>query len=581
MQFDRKPMVGWYDVKQLLATGIKAVVSIVFGNYSDKREIQAFAVWEDPYDFSQRDEVWIDYISDLGDGFNSTYTLAHLMAQHEIAVDNTILKRGDLLIMGGDEVYPTPEKIEYKNRLQGPYNAAFPWKKDEPKTQKPKLFAIPGNHDWYDGLTNFMRLFCQGRALGNWLTMQKRSYFALKLPHNYWLIGIDIQLQGDIDEPQKAYFKRIARKKFKEGDKVIMCTAEPSWVYASLTGEHEADQRLRYFIDHILKGEDEDYFNGKNKNLHISAILTGDLHHYSRYETSEHDAGQKTQLITAGGGGAFMHPTHMLKDNIELAQGSSATLKNEFPAKKQSRKLSWRNLLFPFYNWSMCIFLGTFHLLTSWFIQSTTKNPYGNSFMETGSGMEMSFSNVDNYLHMIMDSIKHSPTVLLLNLLLLGGILFFTDTNNGGKKWNYILGLGHSILQLANLYGCIWLFSRWNLHYLSLPVDSILQILLFTGEMILIGGLVSGVIFGLYFLVSIRIFKIHPNEAFSSFRHEGFKNFLRIHLTKEKLTIYPIGLKTVTKNWRNVGTREKPRFEGSAITYSLIETEPIEIYHTS
>lgn len=580
MQFDQKSMVGWYDVKQLSSTAIKTVVSLVFGNYADKRELQAFAE-RDVFDFSDQEELWVDYISDLGDGFNPTYTMAHLMAQDQIEADGNTLNRGDILIMGGDEVYPTPEKIEYQNRLQGPYNAAFPWKEKEPDTQKPKLFAIPGNHDWYDGLTNFMRLFCQGRALGNWLTMQKRSYFALKLPYNYWIIGIDIQLKGDIDDPQKTYFKKIARDKFEKGDHIILCTAEPTWTYASLSGNNDADQRLRYFIDHILKGKQEDYYDDKNKDLHISAILSGDLHHYSRYEAENTESGKVTHLITAGGGGAFMHPTHMLKDNIELKNGVSASLVGVFPEKSSSKKLIWKNLAFPFYNWGMCLFLGAFHLLTTWFIQSSTKNPYGNSFMETMSGMEISFANIDNYLHIIFDSIKHSPTVLILNVVLFAGILLFTDTSTGKKKWNYSLGFPHAALQIGNLYFCIWLFARWNITGLGLPVDGIIQILLFSMEMILLGGLISGLFFGIYLLKSSLFFGSHPTEASSSFKHEGYKNFLRIRLTKDTLTIFPIGLKTVTSDWKNTGTIEKPIFSGSPISFDLIEEKPIEIHHTS
>ncbi len=581
MQFEKKPMVGWYDVKQLASTGVKTVVSSVFGNFADKREMQAVAVQDEPCDFSSHDELWIDYISDLGDGFNPTYTLAHLMAKEEINVEGTTLKRGNVLIMGGDEVYPTPEKIEYKNRLQGPYNAAFPWKNDEPKSQKPKLFAIPGNHDWYDGLTNFIRLFCQGRALGNWLTMQKRSYFALKLPHNYWLIGTDIQLQGDIDEPQKAYFKKIAKEEFKKGDKVILCTAEPTWAYACMTDDFDAHNRLRYFINKILKGADEEYFDDKNKNLHVTTILTGDLHHYTRYETDADENGQKTQLITAGGGGAFMHPTHMLADDIKFEYGFHAKLKAVFPSVKDSIKLCWLNLAFPVFNWSMCVFLGMFHLLTTWFLQSATTNQVAKSFMESASELCFCFSNLDDYIRLIIKSVAHSPSVLMLNLLLFGGILIFTDTYTGKKKWNYIAGFCHSVLQIVALYGSIWFFSRLNLHHMSLPINGLKQIFLFSIEMVVLGGLISGIFFGLYLLVSILFFKSHPTEASSSFKHEGYKNFLRLHLSKEKLSIYPIGLKNVPKDWKNTGTAEKPKFEGGPISYSLIEKNPIEIYHKS
>jgi hypothetical protein len=35
--------------------------------------------------------------------------------------------------------------------------------------------------------------------LGGWLLPQERSYFALRLPHNWWVFGVDLALTGDID----------------------------------------------------------------------------------------------------------------------------------------------------------------------------------------------------------------------------------------------------------------------------------------------------------------------------------------------------------------------------------------------
>ncbi len=48
------------------------------------------------------------------------------------------------------------------------------------------MLALAGNHDWYDGLTTFLRLFCVGRPIGGWRTEQTRSYFAARLPHDWW-----------------------------------------------------------------------------------------------------------------------------------------------------------------------------------------------------------------------------------------------------------------------------------------------------------------------------------------------------------------------------------------------------------
>ena len=70
------------------------------------------------------------------------------------------------------------------------------------------MYAIPGNHDWYDGLTGFMRVFGQENWVGGRQTAQRRSYFAIGLPHRHWLWGIDIQNDAYVDSAQIAYFQR-------------------------------------------------------------------------------------------------------------------------------------------------------------------------------------------------------------------------------------------------------------------------------------------------------------------------------------------------------------------------------------
>src|SRR5215475_4970216 len=91
-------MVSWYDPRLLARIGVRTIISAVFGQYADQRLIQAVT---DPaaegelvkrYDFcsdaSRPDTclptdadgaLWLDYIADVGDGFESTYTMAYLL----------------------------------------------------------------------------------------------------------------------------------------------------------------------------------------------------------------------------------------------------------------------------------------------------------------------------------------------------------------------------------------------------------------------------------------------------------------------------------------------------------------------
>ena len=88
------------------------------------------------------------------------------------------------------------------------------------------MFALAGNHDWYDGLTGFLRLFCQRRWIGGWKTRQRRSYFALRLPHHWWLLGTDFQLHSDIDQPQNDYFREVAEEIREDPDARVLPTIE-------------------------------------------------------------------------------------------------------------------------------------------------------------------------------------------------------------------------------------------------------------------------------------------------------------------------------------------------------------------
>ncbi len=130
-------------------------------------------------------------------------------------------RRGRILCPGGDRVCPVPTRREYENRFLGPHRSALPC---PPAEGARELVAIPGSHDWYDGLVNLASLFCRRRRIGGWQTRQKRSCFAAQLPHRWWLWGIDLQFGDNVDEAQVAYF-RSAAADLHRGERVIVCLA--------------------------------------------------------------------------------------------------------------------------------------------------------------------------------------------------------------------------------------------------------------------------------------------------------------------------------------------------------------------
>lgn len=527
--FAPQPSVDWYNPAQLAKTGIKTLLSGIFGTYLDKREVQAALKREGDityYDYSDRTSISIDYAADLGDGFDATYSIATMLAQETLECDGQKTKRGEVLIMGGDQVYPTASREEYANRLQGPYEAAFP--KNPEDNDRPALFAIPGNHDWYDGLSNFLKVFCQQRTIGNWQTRQHRSYFALKLPHNVWLFGIDVQLNSDIDINQLEYFEDLLENHIAIGSSIILCTAEPSWVY-STSDKKNIYNNLRFFEERYAN-----YTCKKTGNKKTRQVLTlaGDLHHYSRYETEE-----GTQKITAGGGGAFLHPTHNLPETIcGLREPGVAGLKARFPHKAKSKKLLWKNFLFGFISWRFSLFTSFYYGLCSWLMVLTFS-----------SSPKVGLDNLA--VSDTVSGILLNPALSVLILIFGFGIFSFTDTKPYNKRYRFysLAGGIHALLQVFAMIGTFSLYSSVNPFK---TVESMLLILWnFNLLMVIAGFFLAPALFGIYLMMSNALLGNHDNEAFSALRINGFKNFLRIELSQEKIMVYPFGMEK-TPGWR-------------------------------
>jgi hypothetical protein len=95
--------------------------------------------------------------------------------------------------------------------------------------------------------------------------------------------------------------------------------------------------------------------------------------------------------------------------------------------------------------------------------------------------------------------------------------------------------------------------------------------------LLLVGGSIwGGLVMGIYLYLANRIFGNHNTEASSSLSCEDYKCFLRMHINADGLTIYPIGIKKVTKNWKMHTNGDTISFTGDLPEIHLIE-EPIII----
>ncbi len=510
-------MVRWLDPHQLIDTAVRVLLSGMFSSYADNRESQEREPATVP-DRSGEADLWLDYVADVGDGWNSTYTVARLLATEEIKLDwdgeTHATQRGRILVMGGDQVYPVPNAAEYENRMLGPYRAALPGVSGE----APELFAIPGSHDWYDGLVNFTSVFCRNHWIGGWGTRQRRSYFAIKLPNRWWLWGIDIQFGSFIDEAQLQYFTDVAADQVQPGDRIILCMAKEV-ESGRKQSEIHSDRDVTYLEREIIQPS----------GAQLVLYLKSGKHYYARYEQED----GVRQHITSGGGGAFLHPTHNLPERMKLpgAQGSIAYRRaSTYPAPAVSKRLRKRIWLLPVYNLPLAAVFGTVQVLLAFML-----------------GLHLGDRHVALGLGDLLLALWESPTSFLLSLLMvvsLAGMVRFAHDASGARR--FMLGMIHSTLQLAGVAGVMiaasWLSSVFGLR-------GVWSLIAFIGLVGLVGG-IGGMVGMSAYLWATNCLGLHGTEGYASLHHQDLKHFLRLHIQADGvLTVYPIGIDRVARKW--------------------------------
>jgi hypothetical protein len=263
------------------------------------------------------DNVSFMLLGDPGEGDYSQYAVpSALISQSEGA---------DFTVFCSDAVYPTGDMGDYRKKFYVPYHRL-----------RTPVFAIPGNHDWYDGLHGFMYHFCGLDApevpLGE--TRGLRGTLARKLwrasprlvgdelaslsdlrtasaqilrppqPAPYWaidvgpvrVVGIDTGIVGAIDGEQASWLRRVS---FVDERPKVLLTGKPIYVNARhrpgrIIGEKQT-------VDDVVRAPRANYV----------AAIGGDTHNYQRYPVTLPD-GRTIQYVVSGGGGAYMHATHQI-----------------------------------------------------------------------------------------------------------------------------------------------------------------------------------------------------------------------------------------------------------------------------
>ncbi|WP_426006604.1 hypothetical protein ACPFL9_06840 [Paenarthrobacter sp. NyZ202] len=652
--FTPQPAVRWLSPASLARTALKVAAATVFADFGDKRELEGSFPADHlslhtlptpgqpaqppvgsrglphPRELQSRgnnpdtgpEELWLDFTADLGDGFDATYTVAWLLAQEALAVNGRELPRGQVLVLGGDEVYPVASPAAYENRMAGPYRTAFPARplpcpqngpnqpenaQSGPNNKPPIMLALPGNHDWYDGLTSFIRVFTRQRAIGSWRTIQTRSYFAVRLTGRpptpdlpgtpgWWLLGLDSQLGQYIDEPQLDYFYQNVTRQLQPGDAIILCVAAPFWVDAPATspdaaGDHHNEFRQVHFFeqDYLRRRFNPETGLFEPTGAEVRLWLTGDLHHYSRYAEDLTGGPQPTatQLITCGLGGAYLSDARGLPGQLALpphaatahhsagpqtktAPGSRLFTKAPagYPRPEDSHVLgarlanplssSWLPLRNPGFGAS----LGVLHVVAALTLWTVLSAFHGASYVDTLRDMARSTK-------------LPGLAVLVLAIPLLLALVSLAARAMGQAAAGVVVFARGALYQLCALAvsAAVVIIIPWPGTWPDVVVVVLALALFHAG-----GWTLGSEAFALFILAT-------PSGEVASWRMSGqsiedHKGFLRLHLAADgTLTVYPLVVDTICRDWRfadndDDGARLVPEAGPPAV--ELLE-EPITI----
>ena len=320
-------------------------------------------------------EVWIDFVADTGDDHDVSQAVGRMLfAEYALAgTDARLLPRGDLLIFGGDTAYPAATALEIERRLLRPWNKTL---RERGEGAHPRvLLGIPGNHDWYDGLDGFGRLFRRSAlhelpesvtgtpASPSGESLEDRLGGGLQRHLHLDEIGESLRLAGEAFESLAAI---LIGSKVKRADRLRLAGYTPVqeasyWALPLGPGLdlwgvdrqlRDADFRQRVFFAErraeaqpgrilfvapdpaLAYGEPNEPGTKLLEACRLSMekarmfYLTGDVHHYERQTVG------KSLHVIAGGGGAFLHGSRIAPD------AGSAPPERVYPDKKTSLRLA-------------------------------------------------------------------------------------------------------------------------------------------------------------------------------------------------------------------------------------------------
>ena len=487
-------------------------------------------------------EFWFDYVADLGDAFDPTAAVAWLLAQKiELPVDahqelpqppTAGLPPGAFLVMGGDEVYPYASTRRYERQTIAPYAAAW---KSHPAV--PDVYAVAGNHDWMGGIGAFEQCFlAAGNAETPWKRTQPTRWFALELPHGWWLWGYEPDApEGERVEQDRFFAAAGARAQAASASgnaqKVILATPVPLW-----------QLRQKDAKRHDLVRERVDAWSADH-GLKFPLFLSGDSHYFAHYERAAvaEASGPLSPLVvehhvTAGGGGAFLHPTNSLSQRVPAESGPAEfDLTARWPTAADSRGLAPRLGLLADRQFVLVgLVVAALH--------------YGYTALVRSRGWAVGDPQwTSSWFDRLGWVAAPAASWPILAVLIAGAVALMLPNTREAlvTRAARFAGLAHG-LALAALWLAATTVAQWFVDEQGTVAAPVWPRVLVS---LVVGVLTLGVLLTVTSWTSQRM-KVNDNLAFAAAHSSRFKHLVRFRIDATgALTVFVVGLDPIGKGW--------------------------------
>ncbi|MFI7589595.1 hypothetical protein ACIB24_21215 [Spongisporangium articulatum] len=261
----------------------------------------------------------------------------------------------DFAVICSDVIYPSGDLNDYVHGFYLPYEPLLQDPGTRPTPEPQRLYGLPGNHDWYDGLTGFMATFCDVPALppsaypaggtgareriGRLLwrrpsrpqparlhkdddtrytpqqlrdammrpatpeTRQPGPYFAIEVD-GLLLVCIDggIGLGGGVSMIDAAQARWLLEVSALDRPKVLL-TGYPLLVngeWKECRFESASDSDAYRTVNAVVAEPDFRYV----------AAIGGDIHNFQHYTVTPVPGARPIVYLVSGGGGAYISATH-------------------------------------------------------------------------------------------------------------------------------------------------------------------------------------------------------------------------------------------------------------------------------